>query len=194
MISLAAITGVLLAVSLIGLLILPKIGKKWKNIAKGALVIMAIILAMVGIVYLLSKIDKDNLMWGIIALAGITLILLVLSFFAVKVFPEIAKHWDDVLIGAGIVLALIGVMTLIVWGLSKIMTGKSGKDLLFGVLALAGIALILAGIAYITKEYIIPIGERAMDGLKGAGLIALLIVGMGAIVLAVGKLAENPSI
>lgn len=77
--AIAALTVVLLAVSLIALYILPEIGENWKAAAIGGAVVLGTIAIMGLLVFLLGLIPKEKLIAGVLTIAGIAALLFALS-------------------------------------------------------------------------------------------------------------------
>lgn len=183
--TLAVLTVMLVAVSLIANYLLPEIGKNWKDISIGAVVVLGIIGVMLLMVTLLSKIDDKKLHQTYLTMAVLTVMLVAVSLIANYMFPSIAEQWEDVVIGGVIVLGIIGIMTLIVWSLSKI----DEKNLKHGIIALAVMTFMLLGISLITTELLIPIGKE-WDAAALGGAVVLSVIGlMTTIVALAGKMS-----
>lgn len=189
--TISVLTIILLAVSIIALTILPKIADNWEDTIKGAGVVAIIMLGLVGITYLLGKLDSKDLMQGIIAMSVLTVILLAVSIIALTILPKLADKWKEIAIGAAITLGIIVLMSVIVIGLSWLIKSGSGKDLLYATASLIIMGVILFGIAYITKEFLIPLGKQSGEALWGAAQIALIILGMTGIMIVLGKLVDK---
>lgn len=183
--TLAVLTVMLVAVSLIANYLLPEIGKNWKDISIGAVVVLGIIGVMLLMVSLLSKIDDKKLHQTYLTMAVLTVMLVAVSLIANYLFPSIAEQWEDVVIGGVIVLGIIGIMTLIVWSLSKI----DEKNLKHGIITLAVMTFMLLGVSLITTELLIPIGKE-WDAAALGGAVVLSVIGlMTSIVALAGKMS-----
>ncbi len=167
--TISVLTVILLAVSIIALTILPKIADNWEETLKGAGVVALIMIGLIGITYILGRIDSDNLKQGLIAMSVLTVILLAVSIIALTILPKLADNWKEIAIGAVITLGIITLMSAIVIGLSWLIKSGSGKDLLYATASLIIMGVILLGIAYITKEFLIPLGKQSTEALWGAG-------------------------
>ena len=183
--TLAVLTVMLVAVSLIANYLLPEIGKNWKDISIGAVVVLGIIGVMLLMVTLLSKIDDKKLHQTYLTMAVLTVMLVAVSLIANYMFPSIAEQWEDVLIGGAIVLGIIGLMTLIVLGLSKI----DEKNLKWGTIALGVMTFILLGVSLITTELLIPIGKEWDAAAIGGAVVLSVISLMTGIVALAGKMS-----
>ena len=165
------------------------------------------------IVFLLSLIKKQKLMWGIIALAGIAVSIMLIGFAmkllgqayaTVKAFGDL-KEFEKFLIMTGVVL---GAAILAVVGLGAIYNAK--KDLIiYGELALAGIGAniwlmgkamqeIAIGFAIVKsfgsiKEMWGYLGQVGVILVAAAGAIiglgGIMYTGVGAILYAAGAAA-----
>lgn len=184
----AILTGILLAVSLIALFILPKLTKNWDKILKGAFIVAIIIAAMIGGVMWLSTIESTNLINAAATLVIMVGILLGVSLIANYILPSIGKNWLDALIGGGVTLAIVGGMIYLV----KLMAKKLPNEILWkALLTLVGMGVILLGVSWITTEYLIPIGAQGAKAIWGAAQVALIIVGMIKIMQWIGKLVKK---
>lgn len=183
--TLAVLTVMLAAVSLIANYLLPEIGKNWKDISLGAVVVLGIIGVMLLMVVMLSKIDDKKLHQTYLTMAVLTVMLVAVSLIANFMFPAIAEHWEEVMLGGTIVLGIIGIMTLMVWGLSKI----DEKNIRQGMIAMTVMAVMLLGVSLITKELLIPIGKEWDDAAIG-GVVVLSVIGlMTGIIALAGKMS-----
>lgn len=185
--ALLAITACILAISMIALYLFIPIGQKWKEILPGAIVVLGIIGVMGLMVWGLSNIDNKDLKWGLIVLGSLTLIVLVISMIALFLFIPIGQKWDEIAAGGLVVLGIIGIMTAIVYGISKF----SKKDILYGEYALGIMTAIVLAISIIAREYFIPIYDDAEAVLVGGGIIVGIITVMGLIVIGLGKIDKK---
>ena len=185
--TLAVLTACVLVISLVALYLFIPIGQKWDEIIPGALVVLGIIAVMGLMVWGLSKIDNKDMKWGLIALASLTLIVLVISIVALNFFIPIGEQWDDIALGGTVVLGIIGILTGFVWALSKC----SKKDLMYGEFALGIMTAIVLAISIIALEYFLPIYDDAEAILAGGGIIVGIIAVMGLIVIGLGKIDKK---
>lgn len=167
--TIAVLTVILLAVSIIALTILPKIADNAGDTLIGAGVVAFIMIGLIGITYILGKIDSKDLNQGLIAMSVLTVILLAVSIIALTILPKLTNNWKEILKGAAITFGIIALMSMIVIGLSWLIKSSSGKDLLYATASLIIMGVILFGIAYITKEFLIPLGKQSTEALWGAG-------------------------
>jgi hypothetical protein len=77
-----ALTAILTVVSLVSLLVFPKIADNAEDILKGSLVVGGIILGMVAITYAISKIDEKSLHNANITMITLTGILVIVALTA----------------------------------------------------------------------------------------------------------------
>lgn len=162
LITLAGLTLILLVLSFVARSFI-EIGKNAGDIALGALVTTGIVLAMIGILWLLSKIPKKSLTGGILALAGIVLGIMGITF-AVGLYMDLMKKMN------GLKGEDIAMNSLIV---TLILTGVGG--------AIIGLGLLLSG----PQAGIFAIGFAALE------MIALAIVSISGSMLLFCKLLDN---
>jgi hypothetical protein len=182
--TLLVLTGMLLAVSLIAAYILPTIGENIEDAALGAVVVMGIIGIMVLMVKWITTWEEKQMKYALWALASMTLMLLAVSLIALYILPDIAEKWDQVLIGGGLVLGIIGIMSLMVYLMGK-MEAEEIRNAAISMVIIAGM---LAVTSWIVNELIIPIGEQAEEALYGSGIIVGLIGVMGIMIYLLGQM------
>ena len=185
--SLYAMTIMVTAVSLISLLLFIPIGKRWKEIMPGAILVMGIVAALAGIVWVLGKTKADSLRMATISMAVMTAIVLAISLIALELFIPLSHQWDSVLIGGALVLGTVAIMALIVWGISKI----KKENLLYGILGVAAMAVMLLGVSLIINELFIPIGYEAEAAAYGGAVILGTIAVMALIVAGLSLIPKD---
>ena len=158
----------------------------FKDIAISFLIVAGFIGLSLLVINNLSSKDKDTDS-AIMTLGAMTLMLLAISLMVKFLIIPIGEHAKEALFGSLITVGIVAAMVFIMWLVNQIDIDKIRTGL--GIMA--GIALLLLITAAITKEIIIPIGEKAGDALAGAGMIALLIIGMGGIAVAIGYLLDK---
>lgn len=183
--TLLVLTGMLLAVSLIAAYILPAIGENIEDAALGAVVVMGIIGIMVLMVKWITTWEEKQMKYALWALASMTLMLLAVSLIALYILPDIAEKWDQVLIGGGLVLGIIGIMSLMVYLMGKM----EAEEVRNAAISMVIIAAMLAVTSWIVNELIIPIGEQAEEALYGSGIIVGLIGVMGIMIYLLGQMS-----
>ena len=183
--TLLVLTGMLLAVSLIAAYILPAIGENIEDAALGAAVVMGIIGVMVLMVKWITTWEEKQMKYALWALASMTLMLLAVSLIALYILPDIAEKWDQVLIGGGLVLGIIGIMSLMVYLMGKM----EAEEVRNAAISMVIIAAMLAVTSWIVNELIIPIGEQAEEALYGSGIIVGLIGVMGIMIYLLGQMS-----
>ena len=94
-------------------------GENIEDAALGAVVVMGIIGVMVLMVKWITTFKEKQMKYALWALASMTLMLLAVSLIALYILPDIAEKWDQVLIGGGLVLGIIGIMSLMVYLMGK---------------------------------------------------------------------------
>ena len=129
-----------------------------KDLWLGAGLLMGAVGVMVGLVLMLNKFVKSkDVLWGIAALAALTVIVATVGFIISGLMVPLGQ--PDVIgsaaIGAGLVLLTTAALILEL----KLLNTVSTKELLWGVVALAGMAFITLGVSLIVKELFIPIGQ-----------------------------------
>lgn len=182
-----ALTGILTVVSLVTLLIFPKIADNSEDILKGSLVIGGIILGMVAITYAISKIDEKSLHNANMTMITLTGILVIVALTAQYILAPLGDQWEQAAKGAVVVLGIIGLMGLITFGLSKI----EGKDLKHATITMAALTIMLVIISLTVDKLLIPIGKQWANAAKG-GTVVLGIIGiMSLIVLGLSKIKKD---
>ena len=187
-ITLAVMTGMFAVISLVAAFILPKIGENATNAMQGAIVVMAIIAAMAGVVWILSNIDEKNLKQANISLAVMTFVLLGVSLIAEELLIPIGKQFLPVLGGMIVVVGIIALMTFILYEAGEKMTPAKIRK---GIETVGAAALILLGISLIVKELLIPIGQQWEEAALGGTVVVSVIGIMTAIVYAAGKIKKK---
>lgn len=195
--AMAIMTFLLLAVSLITKELLIPIGDQWKDAAKGGAVVMSVLGIMSGLVWGLSKVESKHLLYGVGALAIMTVLVWIVSEIVENYFIPFGQNWEDALRGGGLVIGTIAILTGIVVGLSHLMKKVTVKDLAKA----EGVLLSIAGLLWIITKVMVPYSALAKDVGRnwdvystGSLLIAGLIAGWGMLALGAGKLAENEQI
>lgn len=183
--TLLVLTGMLLAVSLIAAYILPTIGENIEDATLGAIVVMGIIGVMVLMVKWITTFKEKQMKYALWALASMTLMLLAVSLIALYILPDIAEKRDQVLIGGGLVLGIIGIMSLMVYLMGKM----KAEEVRNAAISMVIIAAMLAVTSWIVNELIIPIGEQAEEALYGSGIIVGLIGVMGIMIYLLGQMS-----
>lgn len=160
------------------------------NEFKDIFISFAIIAGFIGLsIWLINSLsDKDKkVSQSILALYAITGMLLIVSLIVAKIIIPIGEEAGSAALGALTVVLLMAAMVGIMWLVNQIEV----KDVITGLGILAGIALLLLITSAITKELLIPIGEKALDALKGAGSIIAIIVVLGGIAIGIGALMDK---
>ena len=157
-----------------------------KDVIIGVLIVAAFIGLSMLIINNLSDKEKDTSS-AILALLGMSAILLIVSLIISNVIIPIGEQAGAAALGALTVVLLMAAMVGIMWLVNQIEI----EDVLVGLGILAGIALLLLITSAITKELLIPIGEKALDALAGAGAVTAIIVALGGIAIGIGALMEK---
>ena len=172
--ALIKIAGVFALIALVTNLILIPIGKKVGDAILGASVVLIIEGLLIAGVYLLSKVNRKNIEQTIKNLAILTMIYIGIALITKLILIPIGKHLGDAMLGAAVTILITGALILGVQLLNKVKEQK----ILYGILATASLAIIYLGIALITKEILIPIGERTKEAALGAGVTLLIITAL----------------
>lgn len=175
-----------IVVGAIGLMALLFTKFKVSDILLGTLVVIGIMAALVGLTYLLSKIEDKELKHAEIALGVVAAILLAVTLITTLLIIPIGKEIKPAALGSLVVVGILALLVLAVYALSEI----DAKTALKGLGIVLGLGLIMLGICFIVTELIIPIGERAKEALYGSGIVLGLIVGMGLILAAAVALGK----
>lgn len=207
----SAILGV---VALITFSLLIPIGEAWGDAAIGAVVVLGIIAVLGLIAWGMLEIMNGNPKKGrepislgtiakaLVILGGLALIIWGISELTINYFIPIGKVWNEAALGAGVVLSIILIMTLIAWAVTGIVKGNktlgtkpiSWKDLAKAGAILEGMVAILFQVAYITDKYLIHIGEYGKDAIIGALDVEEIIVALAAVGLGASKIAQYISL
>lgn len=187
LIALGSLTIMFWILSLVTKSILIPIGRQAKEALFGAGIVVGILGLLIGGLWLITKIKKEDLFYGIAGVAAVALIALFVALITKEILIPIGAKAEEALYGASIVVGLLGILSAGVY-----LIGRADKEtLLKGVVFVALTALILLGVSLITKELLIPIGEKAVDALKGAGSVILILGAIGGITYFVGKYADK---
>jgi membrane protein len=189
-ITMAALTIMLVIISLTTDKLLIPIGKQWELAAKGGAVVLSIIGIMSLVVLGLSKIKKDNLREGVIALAAITIIFGGITLITDKYLIPIGKQWVNAAKGETVILGIIAGMGAIIVAVNRYLKENNIRK---SIISLGVMTALLAAVSIITQKYLIPIGRKGKNALKGGVLVESIIAGMSLIVIGVTKLISKIS-
>ena len=183
--TLAVLTTMLAAVSIIAAVLFPAIAQSSKEVIAGSVIVLGIISVMTAIVWGLSLIKNSDLRSGTLTLAAIGVMLVATSAIITHLIIPIGEQWEPAKNGSIVVAALIAGMGAIV-----ALTGKVLKknEVIKGAVAIGLSAVLLAGVSYIIKELIIPIGADAEKATEGSKVVIATIGALGIIVAATGKI------
>ena len=78
-----------------------------------------IIVTLIFGTYILSKVNGKKAAYAILATAAMAFILLGISLITKDILIPIGKMWDDVLIGAGVVLGIIAIFGAVLFLIGK---------------------------------------------------------------------------
>ena len=197
--AIAALTVVLLAVSLIALYILPEIGENWKAAAIGGAVVLGTIAIMGLLVFLLGLIPKEKLIAGVLTIAGIAALLFALSQifpFYIDLTKEVHKNWRTIAKGSteiALTLAAWGVIFAAVGWFMR--NGPYAEYVIAGAATVAGIAAVLWALGELLPSYI-ELAKNVTNNWNeidsGNGYIVLTLTAWGLIFTAVGALIWGP--
>ena len=172
--NLALLTAIFTAISIIAIVLLPKIGEHALEAFGGAVITLGIIAALIFGVHMMTQIKDKKMRKAIMNLALLTLIYAGISLLALFILPKIGEHGLEALGGALITIGIIGSLIFGVWLISNIDVTTVG----WGLLATLALAVIYTGIALMVKEILIPIGKHAVEALGGAVITGLLLLGL----------------
>lgn len=161
-------------VSIISLTLLIPVGKKAEDIIGGAIITLAIIGGLIYGVQLLNKIKGKRALWGLAATAILAVIYMGIALIAKDILVPIGQNFGDIMIGAIATMFIIAGLIFGTYILSKI----DGKQALWSVAATVVLAVIYMGIALITKDLLIPIGQNGKEAGIGMGITLFIIAAL----------------
>lgn len=167
------IAGVFAIIALVSATLLAPIGNSLGDVMKGGLVVSLVIALGIFAVKYIAKSNKD-IEQGASNLLKISLIFALVSIISLALLIPIGKKADDVIDGAIITLTIIAGLVFGVYILSKI----DGKRALWGLAATVVLAVIYMGIALITKDLLIPIGQNGKEAGIGMGITLFIIAAL----------------
>lgn len=161
-------------VSIISLTLLIPVGKKAEDIIGGAIITLAIIGGLIYGVQLLNKINGKRALWGLAATAILAVIYMGIALISKDILVPIGQNFGDIMIGAIATMFIIAGLIFGTFILSKI----DGKQALWSVAATVVLAVIYMGIALITKDLLIPIGQNGKEAGIGMGITLFIIAAL----------------
>lgn len=164
------IAGVFAIIALVSATLLAPIGNHLGDVIAGGLVVSLVIALGIFAVKYIAKANED-IEQGTTNLLKISLIFALVSIISLTLLIPIGKKADDVIVGAIITLTIIAGL---VFGV-KLLNKVNGKLALWGVAATAVLAVIYMGIALITKDLLIPIGQNGKEAGIGMGITLFII-------------------
>lgn len=167
------IAGVFAIIAFVSATLLAPIGNSLGDVMSGGLVVSLVIALGIFAVKYIAKANKD-IEQGVSNLLKISLIFALVSIISLALLIPIGKKADDVIGGAIITLAIITGLVFGVYILSKI----DGKRALWGLAATVVLAVIYMGIALITKDLLIPIGQNGKEAGIGMGITLFIITAL----------------
>lgn len=165
------IAGVFAIIALVSATLLAPIGNHLGDVIAGGLVVSLVIALGIFAVKYIAKANKD-IEKGTTNLLKISLIFALVSIISLTLLIPIGKKADDVIVGEVITLTIIAGL---VFGV-KLLNKVNDKDALWGVAATVVLAVIYMGIALITKDLLIPIGQNGKEAGIGMGITLFIIV------------------
>ena len=165
------IAGVFAIIALVSATLLAPIGNHLGDVMAGGLVVSLVVSLGIFAVKYIAKANKD-IEQGTTNLLKISLIFALVSIISLTLLIPMSKQADDVIVGAIITLTII---VGLVFGV-KLLNKVNDKDALWGVAATVVLAVIYMGIALITKDLLIPIGQNGKEAGIGMGITLFIIV------------------
>ena len=165
------IAGVFAIIALVSATLLAPIGNSLGDVMTGGLVVSLVIALGIFAVKYIAKANKD-IEQGTSNLLKISLIFALVSIISLTLLIPMSKQADDVIVGAIITLTII---VGLVFGV-KLLNKVNGKRALWGLAATVVLAVIYMGIALITKDLLIPIGQNGKEAGIGMGITLFIIV------------------
>lgn len=161
-------------VSIISLTLLIPIGKKADDVIGGAIITLAIIGGLIYGVQLLNKVNGKRALWGLAATAILAVIYMGIALISKDILVPIGQNFGDIMIGAIATMFIVAGLIFGVYMLSKI----NGKHALWSLAATVVLAVIYMGIALITKDLLIPIGQNGKEAGIGMGITLFIIAAL----------------
>lgn len=165
------IAGVFAIIALVSATLLVPIGNNLGDVMTGGLVVSLVVSLGIFAVKYIAKANKD-IEQGTSNLLKISLIFALVSIISLTLLIPMSKQADDVIVGAIITLTIIAGL---VFGV-KLLNKVNGKRALWGLAATVVLAVIYMGIALITKDLLIPIGQNGKEAGIGMGITLFIIV------------------
>lgn len=165
------IAGVFAIIALVSATLLAPIGNSLGDVMAGGLVVSLVIALGIFAVKYIAKANKD-IEQGTSNLLKISLIFALVSIISLTLLIPMSKQADDVIVGAIITLTIIAGL---VFGV-KLLNKVNGKRALWGLAATVVLAVIYMGIALITKDLLIPIGQNGKEAGIGMGITLFIII------------------
>ena len=165
------IAGVFAIIALVSATLLAPIGNHLGDVMTGGLVVSLVVSLGIFAVKYIAKANKD-IEQGTTNLLKISLIFALVSIISLTLLIPMSKQADDVIVGAIITLTIIAGL---VFGV-KLLNKVNGKRALCGLAATVVLAVIYMGIALITKDLLIPIGQNGKEAGIGMGITLFIIV------------------
>lgn len=165
------IAGVFAIIALVSATLLAPIGNNLGDVMAGGLVVSLVVSLGIFAVKYIAKANKD-IEQGTSNLLKISLIFALVSIISLTLLIPMSKQADDVIVGAIITLTIIAGL---VFGV-KLLNKVNGKRALWGLAATVVLAVIYMGIALITKDLLIPIGQNGKEAGIGMGITLFIIV------------------
>lgn len=165
------IAGVFAIIALVSATLLAPIGNHLGDVMAGGLVVSLVVSLGIFAVKYIAKANKD-IEQGASNLLKISLIFALVSIISLTLLIPIGKKADDVIVGEVITLTIIAGL---VFGV-KLLNKVNDKDALWGVAATVVLAVIYMGIALITKDLLIPIGQNGKEAGIGMGITLFIII------------------
>lgn len=167
------IAGVFAIIALVSATLLAPIGNSLGDVMAGGLVVSLVIALGIFAVKYIAKANKD-IEQGTSNLLKISLIFALVSIISLTLLIPMSKQADDVIVGAIITLTIIAGL---VFGV-KLLNKVNGKRALWGLAATVVLAVIYMGIALITKDLLIPIGQNGKEAGIGMGITLFIIAAL----------------
>lgn len=167
------IAGVFAIIALVSATLLVPIGNNLGDVMTGGLVVSLVVSLGIFAVKYIAKANKD-IEQGTSNLLKISLIFALVSIISLTLLIPMSKQADDVIVGTIITLTIIAGL---VFGV-KLLNKVNGKRALWGLAATVVLAVIYMGIALITKDLLIPIGQNGKEAGIGMGITLFIITAL----------------
>ena len=191
-----AMAFIYLGLSLIIKELMIPIGEQAAEALFGTGVTLLVLTGLILGIFLLSKIDLDNIARGLIYMAGMAFILLGLSLIIKEIILPIGEKAKETLFGSLLVLGITAVFGSMMLGIGLLLKSDSVRlAMVRGAAFMAAVAIVLLILGKCVGSFaksarkIWELNDNKLLGpvIQGGGLLVLIVGIMGGIMFALGK-------